>query len=305
MQTRLIRLIDDLTAAVFKAQKRDKYARAAGGLSRGLQNNWTAKYVDALDAALGILRRSPGKPTAADIDRVLASLSEDLGVPLAEAIRSDLKKVTTKIYEAGARDIVGAGYAFDLIDERAIRVLSKHSVFWVGDFYDKQLGKTVAKLGAQIIKDGVSTAEAGAQFKALFTGKVPKGLKPLFGKTFPKRTASYWKGLANNTVTRGREMGHVGGYVEGGIKEIEIVAIIDDLTSPICLDMNGRRFEIERVVQLRDDLIASEDPEKVKQVAPWRSVDDIAGLSDADLPAGMEFPPYHFNCRTRSAVVVD
>lgn len=293
MRTRLIQLIDDLTAAVFKAQKRDKYARAAGGLSRGLQNNWTANYVDALDAALGILRRSPGNPTAADIDRVLLSLSEDLGTPLAEAIRSDLKKVTTKIYEAGARDIVGAGYAFDLIDERAIRVLSKHSVFWVGDFYDKQLGETVAKLGAEIIKDGVSTAEAGRRFNALF------------GEKFPKRTAAYWKGLANNTVTRGREMGHVGGYVEGGIEEIEIVAIIDDLTSPICHEMNGRRFEIERVVQLRDDLIASENPEKVKQVAPWRSVDDIAGLSDADLPAGMEFPPYHFNCRTRSKVVVD
>lgn len=292
---------DILILDILKAKRPDKYGRASAALARKLTHNWSEYYLAALEDALGILKRSPiDKPSQADIDRILKGLSDDLGEPIAAAVQKDVKKVVNLTYAAGARDIVGTGYAFDLIDEKAIRALWKHNVYWIRSYYDRNLGEKVAKVGEQALSEGLTKSETARLFQSTFT------------EQFPKETSAYWRGFSNNAITRSRSLGQVGGYVEAGASVYRISAIIDKLTSEICLGMNGKEFTVERAVNLRDDLIASENTDNVKSVAPWRKpgdLEDRAGgtpLKDipADqLPAGMEFPPYHFNCRTTTVMV--
>jgi hypothetical protein len=49
-------------------------------------------------------------------------------------------------------------------------------------------------------------------------------------------------------------------------------------------------------------LMAAQDPEDVKTIAPWPKLEDIKGKSSKELVAqGVIVPPYHFFCRTTLA----
>ena len=66
-----------------------------------------------------------------------------------------------------------------------------------------------------------------------------------------------------------------------------------------CREMNGRIIPVSRGIGQRDMLMAAEDPEDVKTISPWLSLDQIEGKSTKSvMDNGMIMPPYHFHCRT-------
>ena len=69
--------------------------------------------------------------------------------------------------------------------------------------------------------------------------------------------------------------------------------------------MHGRIIQVKKAVGLRDKLIASKKPNDVKKIAPWVKPSNIKGKKTSALNVGMSIPPYHFNCRTRTVVVLD
>jgi SPP1 gp7 family putative phage head morphogenesis protein len=122
-----------------------------------------------------------------------------------------------------------------------------------------------------------------------------------FQKKFGKLTdkgIDYFEGLAEHTTNRNRELGKITGFEKAGVLKYEIRAVMDDRTSEICIEMNGKIFEVSDGVAFRDKILGIEDPNDIKTVAPWRSTDEIKGLSASELPPGMELPPYHWRCRT-------
>lgn len=108
----------------------------------------------------------------------------------------------------------------------------------------------------------------------------------------------YFEGLAEHTANRVRELGKVTGYEKAGIMKYEIRAIMDDRTSDICQAMNGKIFEVAAAVDFRDTILSLDNPEDIKNAAPWRSGSEIKGIPDNEMPVGMELPPYHWRCRT-------
>lgn len=290
--------VDGLVRDLLKAAKRDKYDRAVGTLGRRLSKNWTVAYQESLENALRILARQTDKPTREAVNRVVRMLEEDLGEPLAAAIKRDLQKVVDLTYTAGAKDIAGAVYRFDLTDEKAISVLARHNVYWVGRYYTNNLVRAVKEAGEEVLREGLDKRMAGKLFQDMFETNFKGRL--IKGEAGP--SSAYWEGFANNTVTRSRELGHVGGYVDAGAKYYRIVAILDKLTSPICRRMNNTVFPVAKAVSQRDRIIETVNPEDVKTVAPWRKIEDVKDVADADLPPEMSFPPYHFRCRTRTVI---
>ena len=95
--------------------------------------------------------------------------------------------------------------------------------------------------------------------------------------------------------TRARSFGTVEGLVHGGIERLEIVAVMDERTSDICRELNGRIIDVADAVAVRDRLLDAESPEDVKLVTPWISADAAAASSSKDLAAqGVALPSFHF-----------
>ena len=280
--------VDELVQALTKADT-DKYTRATATLNGRLQKNWKQSYEAALDGALRVLRRTPTPElTEAGINGVLQSLEVSLGVPLAGSVAVDIQKVVDLTYESAAKDIATTDYLFSLTDERAIDFLGKNNTYWIGSYYGNNLSAEVAKVGQVALSEGLTKRQAGLLFQNTFRD------------VFKDRTRAYWNGFATNVVTQGREFGHVGGYEFAGTEYYRIVAIIDDLTSPICLKMHNTVYPAKRAVQLRDAIMDIPTPEGIKSVNKWYTPDELEGTAPGDYPPAMSLPPYHFNCRTRS-----
>ncbi|MDD4156249.1 MAG: phage minor head protein, partial [Candidatus Cloacimonetes bacterium] len=73
-------------------------------------------------------------------------------------------------------------------------------------------------------------------------------------------------------------------YQSEGVEKVQIVAYIDDRTSPTCLDMHGRVFTIS---DYADTGQALPNPDEMLGIA-GRPTTELATI----------LPPYHFNCRT-------
>lgn len=267
-------------------------------LKDALLLEWGPSSKEAIEDAIRKLSGSAAMDHD-DLEAVQAALEAKLGPEFSTKIGAPLYEFHLQSYTLGQEQVLAATPSFNLVDQKALKVLNQHNIYWVGENYGNNLYDSVQKIGNEIIAQGLSKTEAGALFEKELSNKLQK-----YG-------SQYWEGFANHVVTRSREMGRVEGYMKAGIVRYEIVAVLDDRTSPICWEMNGRTFEVEKAVNLRDAIINADKPQDVKEIAPWRTPEQIAAaagvetmkeIDTADLPPGMELPPYHFRCRTRTMV---
>lgn len=128
-----------------------------------------------------------------------------------------------------------------------------------------------------------------------------------FKQEFPKlvKESSYRKTvqLVSTTMARVQNMGQTLSLYEMGFEHYRIVG---PRTKPICeycLAMLDRVFEVkvaaERLAKIVDK--GFEDKSQLPPfLAGYRTVEDVQGMSDAELQdAGFETPPYHPECRHR------
>ena len=280
---------------ILKIDEFDSYVME---LKDALFLEWEPSSKEAIEDAI---RKLVGKRTMThdDLSILQTSLEAKLGVEFASKIGAPLYEFHLKSYTTAQEQILAMTPSFNLVDKKALKVLNQHNIYWVGENYGNNLYKSVQKIGNDIITQGLSKTEAGRLFEAELADK------------FQKYGSQYWEGFANHVVTRSREMGRVEGYVKAGIVRYEWVSVMDDRTSPICIEMNGRVFEVAKAVDIRDAIINADSPEDVKDIAPWRTPEKIAAdagvnsmseISDEDIPADIILPPAHFRCRSRTVV---
>lgn len=107
-----------------------------------------------------------------------------------------------------------------------------------------------------------------------------------------------------NATNKARNYSRVLEYEKLDFYEIEIVAIIDQKTSRICKEMNGRRIEIKIAAQYVREVMST-DPDKVVEIFPWPKEKDIPfGGSTQEIldKCPCKLPPYHGHCRTSALV---
>jgi len=227
-----------------------------------------------------------------DFFKIKQSVEESLGIGVDDALKENVLKSVDEVYARGQEVVLGFRPSFQTIDTKAVSWLQKDCVYWIGNHYETDVRDRLLSAAEEIVSSGVSRSDAA------------KMLEESFGDQFT-RSQVYWDGLANHVVTRGREFGSVSGYDAGGIKKYQILAHIDQRTSDICRQMNGRIIEVAKAVELRDSLMAAEKPEDVKDIAPWVKSKSVKGKKTKDLPVGLSLPPYHFKCRTTTIAVDD
>jgi SPP1 gp7 family putative phage head morphogenesis protein len=258
-------------------------------LQKVLGRQWNEQTRKAVETAVEQLRQLGEPVTKEKIDMVLKTLEYHLGPGMAASVAERLAVIIIAAYVHGRKEFlpeVSMEVSLNLVDEQAIEMLNRHTVFWIGNYYTEQLGQMIAgKVKELAIEQGLGREDVG------------QALKALLGKHF-NRSDTYWRGLAANTITRARNLGVIEGMVEAEITEYEVVAVMDERTSAICREMNGRIIKVEQAVKLREALLNAKSPEDVKTIAPWLKLEDIRGKPTKDLSIGMAAPPYHFHCRS-------
>jgi len=249
---------------------------------------WGSGSEESVDKAVDLLTSKGGALTEKEVAGLLKVIDDSLAGGFVANVEKGLPDILTKAYKRAKKE-AARKLAMAEIDKKATTWLAEHHIYWVGGYFDKHLSDELKAHVIEGMKEGLGRAEIGRQLKEFF-------------EDYPgiaNRPDVYWRGLAANGINRSRQFGHVQGYVDLGVKELEVIAVMDERTSPICRQMNGKIIPVAECAAQRDALMGIDDPELVKELSPWVSAKEIEGKSVKQInDMGVVMPPYHFHCRT-------
>lgn len=288
-------VIDDILGMVCGCE----FAKAEGAEVPGesvmrslLLVEWGNAEEAAATAAVNKLAAGAGTLTEGELASIFNLVDDTLQAEFVDPVAGKLPSVMTRWYKRAKKGVASA-HALDVvweqIDQQATAWLADHHMYWVGNYYDKHLSKALATHVADGVKAGLGRTAIGEELKTFFTDYPGVQNKPL----------SYWRGFAANGMNRTRQFGLIQSWQDVGVTQLEILAVMDERTSDICRELNGNTIPVARSAAQRDQLMAAEDPEDVKTIAPWPKLGDIQNVGMNNIMSqGVVTPPYHFNCRT-------
>ena len=257
-----------------------------------------------------------------DVKQGVKVLNSQLEKDLAKIYTTEeVKKLTAAIrlmyrsFKKVATDGLKISFSFSQLDKRAVKALSKEHPFWINTFYTKQLSKRIADVSQKVVIDqGLGRIEGGKAMREILKQDLswvggPAEIRGI--DVIPARFAGNVKGyteiVSANAVNRGRNFGFISGYRDAGIERYRWNSVMDRRTSEICIELDGREFQVGKAVGLMNDLNAADSPEDVKELNPWVSVKQLkqiagkgsqAKQSQNLSKAGIMFPPAHGRCRS-------
>lgn len=200
---------------------------------------------------------------------------------------------------------------FDLADERAIKDLHQDQMIWVGRFYRAEVRRQLRDAVRPALIQGMGRTAAGKMVRETITHQLRNFAIP---KGYHGSDASYWEGVAANTMTNARVRGQMRSFSDLGFTTYVIVNPDDDRTSAICRHMNGKTFKVSDGMAHIEKLSGAKDPSFVRKNHPWLSYSKLLEISPkagqvsakdsrALAEAGLPLPTYHFRCRSTVDVI--
>lgn len=244
-----------------------------------------------------------------DPEKVFEIMKEKLGVDLANELEKPIFEWTKSVYMFGLGEVsnqVDVKLSFTLTDKKAVDIMSKHNIFFIGEYYDHNNGNVMKNEIAQMFAEAVRTDQMAEKIESLL-------------ELDKKLSTNYFEGFVEHATSRIRNVSNIAGYEKAGIEYAEVVAIMDDLTSDICLEMNGRLIPVRQMIKIRDDILSIQTDDRsvqeikneLKEIVPfWKDKDteEIKGkdtIEILDLHPGLALPPYHWRCRTQTIAYFD
>jgi len=324
-----------LTAKVFRIEK---------SLTRYLAKRWKETANKAVTAALSVLDGDQEAIVSkADAQKIIQTL-EDGFAGFGKAMTKRLEKDFKSFYRANKTDFVqrfdlkpngtkkeltfdgrtvrsvtiekadiDLTASFSVIDREAMDMLTKITAISIGDHFVKDLKPAVVKAVMEgVFELKLNKKNAGEYLKKELTrivGATNLAVPPSVAQLGEDKVNDYFKGLSTTNLNFARNFGQVTAMEEAGIAQYRIVAIVDNRTTVICLQLNGQTFELRYALEHRDKMLKMESVEELKNYAPWHRDISEVGLSadrNKETPtaqevlakAGMSLPPYHWLCRT-------
>lgn len=305
-----------------------KLNRMEKAITRYLALEWQKAANKAVTSALSTVGSGNGKFSEGQAKQVLSRLDSafrNIDKKVAAKVRSTFeqfyninkvrfnKRFDLKPVAAKEKALMIRKDGFTTLDDLTWENLSRLTLISIGDHFPSELKPLIGKtLQESVLARGLNK-EATKQFlmKELtrVLGSTNQAVPPKVLEAGQARVNSYFKGLAQTNLNFARNFGQITAMQEAEVAKYEIVAIIDNLTTPICQGLNGRIFELSLGVQHRDKVLEMESVSELKEYAPWqKNLDafDLApgkkledpGAARVLAAAGMSLPPYHFRCRT-------
>lgn len=194
---------------------------------------------EGIAASLDRLRDlGPGRFTRDDGEAVMRVLEASVG---SEAIRAAMREpvinLTDALFRTGAEEVgkaAGVAIAFARPDLDALDVLKTGNLYWIGNSWNIKTQNNIAKILEDYFTEGMTREGLTQRFAEDFAGMTD-------------RSRTYWELLADHTATKTREIGRVSGYERAGIERVQVRAHLDEGTTEICRQMDGRIIEVTKM----------------------------------------------------------
>jgi SPP1 gp7 family putative phage head morphogenesis protein len=184
----------------------------------------------------------------------------------------------------------------------SLTAANSHDRFWIGKVFPEHMREPFRDTIVRGLEEGLGRKAIGKRLRELTLG-TPEA---------PGKLELYNR-VAASSVTRARNWGGMFSLEEAGIEEYEFRAVMDERTSRICRELNGRVFSVPRVMTVVRQALDG-PPSAIEDVAPWPTFDEargdffierggerayFAGRPTEWLEAnGVAIPPLHGNCRS-------
>lgn len=268
-------------------------------MAETLLTKWSGATKAVTRRATQALLERDGELSKSEMQGILDAIAGEIDANFVEPASQPIPKFMTGGYKKAKRSVkskFSLPVNWSATDDVSVKWLADHHIFWIGNYYDKQVSGALAREIGRGLEQGLGREAIGNQLAAFFNNY----------PGVPQRPDSYWRGLAANGMNRARNFGLVEAYVEIEVRALEIVAVMDERTSDICREMNGRIIPIGSAVGQRNRMMRAQSPEDVKQIAPWVGASQVRGRNLGDiLNLGVILPPYHWHCRSTFVEVVD
>lgn len=274
-------------------KRTDKIDAISEHLKTALSKSWDSQTREYLTSMLDMMNTAGDGISGSYAQAVKARAEAFLGTGLEEAARRPVLQATEQAY-ANGKTMAALDFALKAPDLNAISTLQKYSFFWVGRTYDRFVSQDVHALINDYFKQGHKRSDlADALAVLLHDVETPK-------------VHEYFSLLSDHLAMKISSIGHVAGYEDAGVEYVEVVAVLDSRTSPICRHMHGRVIAVNTMTRQRDAIMSAAsggDMEAIKRAQPMISgkrekellnITKTSGLTSA----GIALPPYHFRCRT-------
>jgi len=241
----------------------------------------------------------------AEIAEVMQYAGSVFGEKMAAKLEPEMNRYLTNAFRVGQ----AVRYVpekiqtkFDLPHQNAVDWLVKHDQFWVGKVFPEKLSPQFKDIITGGVKEGLGRKDIGVQLQKYMLGE-----KGVGGKQY------LYDRVAATTTSRSRNWGSMYSLQEAGFEEYQIQAVMDERTSDICREMDGKVFKVALAMNTIQKALDSA-PAEIEQLAPFPKWDAkrkdfyiapkgkplyLSGKSDKWLQGnGLSLPPYHPNCRT-------
>lgn len=231
--------------------------------------------------------------TKKDLDFILKDIEKTLGQKLESLAEAPILQASMEAYTEGKKKVCKPfkiDYSLDDADLGALDTLSNFNGWYIRDKFSKDTSDIINRELGDLLERGGTKREFAQTLETALEDHVTE-------------SKQYWELLADHTLTKIQNMGHVSGYETAGVQYVKIVAVLDSKTTPICRAMNGKVFKVADFRKQYDKIIRAaekHDLKAYKAAQPMISGKAMKGeISDEDIKRlGIKLPPYHFRCRT-------
>lgn len=240
-----------------------------------------------IDEFLDTLRREDFQR----LDDVYAMGSASLGDILTEANEQAVRKSLVTEVRKGVRQL-GGGTLAEVVPrlDDIMNGMVRSTKYYTNTYFNRFVVPSLQNLVQREFIEGAADPAAYQKIQKALDSRL--------------KSVPYWRTVANAAASRSYHYGVMKAGQANGMRGYELVAIMDDRTSHICRDLDGKQFWIEDAVHLIERTAMAEDPEEVKELQPWLKYDDIKDLSTDELVSkGVMMPPFHGSCRTTLVTV--
>ncbi|EMP80039.1 phage protein F-like protein [Leptospira santarosai str. CBC1531] len=227
-----------------------------------------------------------------DAVRVITDyLIRELGTNFPELTRDDVEKFTRDAWEIGQAYEVGVKDIATRINQDALDFFGRLNNADYGKLFNSQ---------RDVFYESIRSVLDGSKTKA----DAIKALKERLGVDLKNtEITERIEDIFRNKIYTSQNFSRIQRMQVLGITEVEVVAIMDAKTSPICRELNGRKFQVSEMNDFVEEFISKPVDENFWDSYRQPTAQDLKefpSMSSSDVLKKMNVkaPPFHFRCRT-------
>lgn len=216
---------------------------------------------------------------------------KEMGETLPENMRADVEKFTREAWGLGQSFQVNGGDMAPRINEAALKFFGRLNYADYGKLFNGQ--KEIFRQSIQSALDGSST-RAGAIKHLKSKLNIDLTDKKMTGRV---------EDIFRNKIYTAQNFSRIERMNQVGVTEVEVVATMDQKTSAICRELNGRIFKTAEMLKFALKFISTPVDENFWDGYKQPTADELKSfpaMSSADIlkQLNVKAPPFHFKCRT-------